>query len=49
MDLTEEQIDRFLSTLANIVAERDGLSIECKITKKDSSKKTKPCIETSNL
>lgn len=39
MDLTEEQIDRFLSALANIVAERDGLSIECKITKKDSSKK----------
>ncbi len=48
MKLTDEQIDRFLTTLANIVAEREGITIECKITKKDSNTATKPCTESSN-
>lgn len=48
MNLTDEQIDRFLLTLADIVAEREGVSIKCKVIKKDSNKATKLCTESSN-
>lgn len=49
MNFTDEQIDRFLTTLADIIAEREGITIECKITKKDSNEATKLCKESSNL
>lgn len=34
MRLTDEQIEKFLLTLVDIIAEREGVSIECKIVKK---------------
>ncbi len=49
MNLTDEQVDRFLTTLADIIAEREGITIECQITKKDSKEVPKLCTESSNF